>query len=485
MKLKDLRKENEGKPFYLTTTLPYVNGKPHIGFAMEVIRADIVSRFKRMLGFDVFFNTGTDEHGIKIFRKAEELGLTPQEYVDQMAEPFEEIKDTLNISYDRFIRTTDKDHEEAAQKFWKICEDNGYIYKKKYSGLYCEGCEMFLKEKDLVEGKCVNHPDRELSEIEEENYFFKYSAFTDELLKLYENSDFVIPDFRLNEIRNQVKNGLEDFSISRVKEKMPWGVAIPGDDSQVMYVWFDALVNYISTLGWPDSDTFKKYWENGTPVQYCGKDNLQHQSARWQAMLNAAGVSFSKNIIVNGFINIDGQKISKSSGATVDPIELADKYGIDSVRYFMAREISPFEDSDFTYERFEDAHNANLANGIGNLTNRIMKMAGDNIEQIELDEEEVELDEEYLNAFAEFNLSKVGDVIWKKIGEADAKIAETKPFSLIKEDEEAAKKILKELVEELFVIAVYLKPYLPQTAEKVLEAIAKHEKPERALFERV
>lgn len=485
MKLKDLRRENGDKPFYITTTLPYVNGKPHIGFAMEVIRADIVSRFKRMIGFDVFFNTGTDEHGIKIFKRATEEEITPQEYVDNMAKPFEQIKETLNISYDRFIRTTDKDHEEAAQKFWKICEDNGYIYKKKYSGLYCEGCEMFLTEKDLVEGKCQQHPNREITTIEEENYFFKYSAFSNDLVNLYETTDFVIPDFRLNEIRNQVKKGLEDFSISRIKEKMPWGVSIPGDDTQVMYVWFDALVNYISTLGWPDSETFKKYWINGTPVQYCGKDNLQHQAARWQAMLKSVGVPFSRNIIVDGFINFDGEKISKSAGNTVDPIEIAEKYGIDSLRYFVSRELHPFEDSDFTTERFEEAHNANLANGIGNLTNRIMKMAEDNIEPLELNEEEVEFSEEYLKAFSEFNLSKVGDVIWKKIGELDQKIAETKPFSLIKEDEESAKKIIKELVEELFVIAVYLKPYLPQTSDKILEAITKHQKPEKPLFERV
>ena len=485
MKLKDSRKDNDGKPFYVTTTLPYVNGRPHIGFAMEVIRADIIARFKRLTGFDVFFNTGTDEHGIKIYKNAKEEGMTPQEYVDKMVIPFEEMKDTLNISYDRFIRTTDKDHEEIAQKFWSTCKDNGYIYKKKYSGLYCEGCEMFLTEKDLVDGKCPHHPNRELATIEEENYFFKYSAFADELLKLYETSDFVVPDFRLNEIRNQVKAGLEDFSISRIKEKMPWGVAIPDDKTQVMYVWFDALVNYISTLGWPDSDNFKKYWEKGAPVQYCGKDNLQHQAARWQAMLKSVGMPFARHIIVDGFINFDGGKISKSAGNTVDPIDLAEKYGVDSLRYFVSRELHPFEDSDFTTERYEECHNANLANGVGNLTNRIMKMAQDNIEPLELLEDEVDLDEEYLQAFKEFNLMKVGDVIWKKVGELDVYIQETKPFSLIKEKPEEAKKIIKELVEKLFVVAVHLKPYLPQTADRILETITKHEKPEKPLFERV
>jgi methionyl-tRNA synthetase len=485
MKIKDLQKDNEGKSFYITTTLPYVNGRPHIGFAMEVIRADVIARWKRIQGFDVFFNTGTDEHGIKIFKKAKEENMTPKEYVDKMAIPFKEIKDTLNISYDKFIRTTDEDHEEIAQKFWKICADNGYIYKKKYSGLYCSGCEMFLTEKDLINGKCPNHTDRTPEIIEEENYFFKYSAFGDHLLDLYKNPDFVVPDFRLNEIRNQVKNGLEDFSISRVKEKMPWGVAIPGDDTQVMYVWFDALVNYISTLGWPDSENFKKYWEEGTPVQYCGKDNLQHQAARWQAMLKSVGAKPSRQIIVDGFINFDGEKISKSLGNTVDPIELANKYGVDSLRYFVTRELHPFEDSDFTTERYEAAHNANLANGIGNLTNRIMKMAEDNIEKQILHEEDVKMDEEYIKAFSEFNLSKVGDIVWKKIGELDAHIQNTKPFSLVKEDKEKGIEIITDLVKKLFEIAIHLRPIMPTTSRFIEDAIIKHQKPEKPLFERV
>jgi len=484
MKLKDSKKENNGKTFYITTTLPYVNGKPHVGFAMEVIRADVVARFKRMMGFDVFFNTGTDEHGIKIFKKATEEGITPQEYVDKMSKPFEEIKDTLNISYDRFIRTTDKDHEYAAQKFWNICKDNGYIYKKKYMGLYCEGCEMFIKEKDLVEGRCSEHPDRDPVNIEEENYFFKYSSFSEELLSLYEKKDFVIPDFRLNEIRNQVKDGLEDFSISRIKEKMPWGVSIPEDDSQVMYVWFDALVNYVSTLGWPEGDNFKKYWEGGETVQYCGKDNLQHQSARWQAMLKSVGLPFSSHIIVNGFINVDGQKISKSLGNTVDPIELAKKYGIDSVRYFMVRELSHFEDSEFTYERFEKAHNANLANGVGNLTNRIMKMSEDNLDECpDLPDESIP--QNFIDAFEKLDLQKAVDIVWEKVGELDQRIQDTKPFKLIKEDKEAAVKIMKDLVIELYTIGRMLNPILPETSMKIKETNKNNRKPEKPLFKRV
>jgi methionyl-tRNA synthetase len=293
------------KNFYITTTLPYANAKPHIGFAMEIVRADVVARYQRLLGHDVFFNTGTDEHGTKILQKAQEEGKDVMEFLDEKAANFTELADRLNIKYDRFIRTTDKDHENAAQNFWKLCDQNGYIYKKKYAGLYCVGCEMFINEKDLINGECEHHPGKKLEEIEEENYFFKYSEFQKDLLEKYshENSEkndqnkngFVIPSNRQKEISNFVESGLEDFSISRLKEKMPWGVPVPGDDEHVMYVWFDALVNYISTLGWGtnseidfsapsnlESDLFKKFWNDATVVQYCGKDNLQFQAARWQ-----------------------------------------------------------------------------------------------------------------------------------------------------------------------------------------------------------
>ncbi len=270
------------KPIYITTTLPYVNAKPHVGFAMEVIRADVLARYHRLQGREVFFNTGTDEHGMKIHQKAAEEGKNTQQFLDDLVVHFKSLEDKLNLSYDNFIRTTDPDHKAAAQVFWKTCADKGYIYKKKYKGLYCIGCEMYVTEKDLVDGKCKHHPKQTPEEIEEENYFFKYSDFSQDLLKLFKKKkNFVVPQWRLKEIRNFVEGGLEDFSISRLKNKMPWGVPVPGDDEHVMYVWFDALVNYISTLGWPeDSDNFKKFWKKGEKIQYCGKDNLQHQSAR-------------------------------------------------------------------------------------------------------------------------------------------------------------------------------------------------------------
>jgi len=303
------------KPFYITTTLPYVNAEPHIGHAVEFVRADIIARFKKLQGQDVFFNTGTDEHGLKIYQKAKQLGLEPQAYVDQVSAKFKEIMPLLGIAVDEpgitfnFIRTTDPHHVKAAQTFWMTVKENGYIYKKHYAAKYCVGCELEKTESELVNGKCPLHPLQELEIIEEENYFFKFSAFQQKLLELYEkNPTLVIPDFRFNEIKAFVSRGLEDFSISRLKEKMVWGVPVPDDDKHVMYVWFDALVDYISAIGWPDDEikgeksvgAFKKWWiDTGGVVQYCGKDNLRQQSAIWQAMLISAGLPPSKTIVID------------------------------------------------------------------------------------------------------------------------------------------------------------------------------------------
>jgi methionyl-tRNA synthetase len=483
----------ENKSFYITTTLPYANADPHVGFAMEITRADVIARYKRLRGFDVFFNTGTDEHGLKIHQKAQEEGKDTLEFLNERVEHFKDLMKKLNISEHKFIRTTDADHMAAAQKFWKICDENGYIYKKAYTGLYCVGCEMFVKEGDLINGECEHHPGKKPQIIEEENYFFKYSAFEKDLLKIYEKDDFVIPATRSKEISNFVEGGLEDFSISRVKEKMPWGIPVPGDDEQVMYVWFDALVNYISTLGWGgengDGD-FEKYWTNGTPVQYCGKDNLQFQAARWQAMLLAAGLPASNQIIINGFITSDGVKMSKSLGNVINPVEIIDDYGPDALRYYLLRELSPFEDGSFTMEKFAEAYNANLVNGIGNLLNRVMKMAEDNLDgSIDLSNftdgvSELVDNENYSGAINDFNLKKAMDHIWQKIGEADAKIQETQPFKLIKEKPDEAKQIITELVHSLSEIAYLLEPFLPQTAEKVINAVMSNKKPEEPVFPR-
>lgn len=488
------KSEESKKPFYITTTLPYANADPHVGFAMEITRADVIARHKTLQGYEVFFNTGTDEHGQKIYQKAASEGKDVMDFLDEKVAVFKELNEKLNISPHKFIRTTDADHMAAAQKLWKVCDDNGFIYKKTYKGTYCVGCEMFVQEKDLVNGECPYHPGIKLEEIEEENYFFKYSAFAEKILKLYEdNKDFVYPKSRLNEIRNFVESGLEDFSISRVKEKMPWGIPVPGDEEQVMYVWFDALVNYISTLGWPeDLDNFEKFWKKGTPIQYCGKDNLQHQAARWQAMLMAAGLPTAQNVIVNGFITSGGQKMSKSIGNVINPMDVISEYGTDALRYYFLRELSPFEDSDFTMEKFAEVYNANLVNGIGNLVNRVMKMAEDHLDTpISLDNfvEKIKAeglieDENYSSAIANYDLKKAMDYIWKKIQNADEKIQETQPFKLVKEDKEAAVKIIADLVFNLAEIAYLLEPFLPETSEKIIAAVVANKKPVDPIFPR-
>jgi methionyl-tRNA synthetase len=478
---------NDKKNFYITTTLPYVNAKPHIGFAIEVIRADAIARFMRKMGKSVFFNTGTDEHGVKIFLKAQEEGITAQQLVDKNADLYKELMQKLTISNDSFIRTTDAHHQEATRAFWNMCKENGYIEKRTYSGLYCRGCELFKTERDLINGTCVDHPTTPLEEISEENYFFKYSEFAEKLLSLYEQKDFVIPEFRLNEIKNQIKEGLEDFSISRVKEKMQWGISVPDDDSQVMYVWFDALVNYVSALGWPDDiKKFNQFWNSNdsTVVQICGKDNLRQQSAMWQAMLMSVNLPTTSHILINGFIMVDGQKMSKTLGNVIDPLLIVNEFGVDALRYFAIRELSPYEDGDFDINRFKEAYNANLANGIGNLTNRILKMAQDNISKEDVMLSEV-LPQEYIDKMYELNFHKASEIAWAYISELDKYIQQTEPFKLIKSNPEEGKKIIAELVIKLHTIAHMVEPFVPTASKQILDAIEKFEKPEVPVFGRI
>lgn len=476
------------KPFYITTTLPYVNSEPHLGHALEFIRADAVARYKKLSGFDVFFNTGTDEHGAKIFKRAEEEGTTPQVYVDKVVLRFKELLKLLNISEDiNFIRTTDPHHIKAAQEFWKICDKNGYIYKKNYQTKYCVGCELEKTESELVNGCCPIHPNLPIEIINEENYFFRFSSFQEKLLTYYEkNPDFVIPDFRFNEIKAFVKRGLSDFSISRLKEKMPWGIEVPGDSEQVMYVWFDALVNYISAIGWPaDMEKFNKWQvETGGMVQYCGKDNLRQQSAMWQAMLMAAGLPNSKTIVIDGFITgAGGVKMSKSLGNTISPYDLIEEYGTDALRYFCLREASPFEDTATTKDIFKTVYNANLANGLGNLVSRVMTMAANNLEKpVEIGE--VELDEEFKKHFDVYNLQEASNFVWKKIGALDEKIQKTEPFKLVKTDKKRAEEIISGLVEGIHEVSVYLEPLLPETSGKIKTLVKENKKPEKPLFVR-
>ncbi len=461
--------------FYITTTLPYVNSKPHMGHALEFVQADILARYHRDIAKDeVLFNTGTDEHGMKIYRKAQEAGKDTQVYVDEYAGTFELALKNLDISYTDFIRTTNPHHKAAAQEFWKRCDANGDIYKKTYQIKYCVGCELEKTESELVNGKCPLHPNLELELIDEENYFFRFSKYQQPLLDFYEqHPDFVVPDFRFNEIKQFAKGGLQDFSISRLKSKMPWGVPVPGDDTQVMYVWFDALINYISTLGWPENGKkFEEFWgtkDRLNAIQIAGKDNLRQQTAMWQAMLMSAGLPNSKQVIIHGFITSDGEKMSKTLGNVIDPMEIVEKYGAEALRYWFAREMSTFEDGDFTVERFKESYNAGLANGIGNLTSRILKMAQNlEMELPKAQEAILEPTETFCEFLDKYEIQKAAQEAWAKIGELDAYIQRHEPFKLAKTEPEKAKEHLEYLLKELMNVAYMLSPILPQTSAKIL-----------------
>jgi len=460
---------SKNKKFYITTTLPYVNAAPHLGHTLEFIQADVIARYYQSQGFDVFFNTGVDEHGSKILNKAKENNMDPQEYCDVYAEKFRKLKQLLNLSYNSFVRTTDPHHIKAAQEFWKLCEKNGDIYKKNYKTKYCVGCELEKTDSELVDGRCPVHPNLELEIIEEENYFFRYSKYQNLLLDFYgKNPDFVIPDSRFNEIKEFTKRGLEDFSVSRLKEKMSWGIEVPGDSNHVMYVWFDALVNYISCLEWPESkDKFNEFWPG---IQVAGKDNLRQQSSMWQAMLMSAGLPNSSQIFIHGFITANGQKMSKSLGNVINPIDLIDKYGIDAVRYYLLREFTPTEDGDFTYEKFEQRYNSDLAGGIGNLLARTIGISKNlEIKEVaitDITKQKVgDVKERYKTDLEKFKFNEVLADIWELISYCDKyinekKLWETKDLVVIND----IFFVLKEISGLLF-------PFLPGTAEKIKTAV--------------
>ncbi|TSA44897.1 methionine--tRNA ligase [bacterium] len=467
--------------FYITTTLPYVNAEPHIGFALEIVQADIIARHHKLLGEEVVFNTGTDEHGLKIYRSAQEEGKDIQKYVDENAEKFNKLKGFLNVDFTNFIRTTDPHHIAAAQEFWKRCDKNGDIYKKNYQIKYCVGCELEKTDSELQGGACPIHPNLKIEFLEEENYFFRFSKYQKPLLDLYEKyPDFVVPAHRLMEIKNFVAAGLQDFSISRLKNKMPWGVPVPGDETQVMYVWFDALVNYVSTLGWPLDATrgkpgkFEEFWgtrEKPNALQIAGKDNLRQQSAMWQAMLLSAGLPTSRQIIIHGFITSGGEKMSKSMGNVVNPYEIVEKYGTDSLRFWLAHGLNPFEDGDFTWDKFKESYNANLANGLGNFAARVLTL-GSSLGQFEAPAvsgtitKKIETAKETVQEkLKEFKFHEALGVIWELISFGDGYVNENKPWA--EKDEDKKKELVFNLVAILDNVAALLMPFIPETASKI------------------
>jgi methionyl-tRNA synthetase len=456
-----------------------------MGHALEFVQGDTLARYWRLMGHEVFFNMGVDEHGQKVSRKADEAGIGRQEYADKYAAEFDNLKAALNLSNDSFVRTTYSAHKAAAQHIWNLCNDAGDIYKKKYTGLYCVGCEAFKVDSDLVDGKC---PDHQLAPeaIEEENYFFKLSNYQAYLEEYLGNEGSVVPEWRRKEALNFVQGGLMDMSISREVSRMDWGISVPGDDTHVMYVWFDALTNYISCLGWP-ADTkgdFKKFWTDNQTLQLAGKDQVRFQSILWQAMLKSAGVAATDQVFYHGFINSDGQKMSKSIGNVIDPYDLVTKYGTDATRYIMLRHVHPTDDSDLTWEKMDEYYTANLVNGLGNLTARVMKMAETHLDSPIDKPAATGFDASYINALDTYNFQMAADFVWSKVQLLDEKIAETEPFKLVKTDKEAAVVIIKELVHDLYLIGRMLHPLMPETNLIIKETVLANKKPEN-LFNRL
>jgi methionyl-tRNA synthetase len=480
------------KTFYITTTLPYVNADPHVGFAMEILQADVLARWKRQeLGDEnVFFSTGTDEHGQKIFEAAQKAGKDVNEYVNHYANEFGKLKEALNLSYNKFIRTTDENHIKAAQTLWKKCKEKGDIYEKEFEGLYCVGCERFLSQRDITEGKCSIHQ-TEPQLLKEKNWFFKFQKYEKDLLKYLENPDVIIPNWRREEAINFVKDGLEDFSISRDRNRLSWGILVPDDDTQVMYVWFDALTNYISTLGWPNEESdFKKFWQDGYTLQMAGKDQVRFQSLMWQAMLMSADIKNTDQVFYHGFINSGGQKMSKSLGNVISPYELVEKYGIDTTRYLIIKHVNPFDDTDITWKLLNEWYEAHLVNGIGNLTARVLQMSqkyfDKNPKVTFLNDFIPEYGEngwrELLEKFRfDQSLDQIGVLAVNRIDEF---IAKNEPFKKFKINPDEAKHDVQEALNMLFTIATLLSIFMPQTSEKILQAIKDNKKPEN-LFPRI
>ncbi|MBP6859023.1 MAG: methionine--tRNA ligase [Candidatus Magasanikbacteria bacterium] len=464
--------------YYLTTAIPYANADPHIGFALEILYTDVMARYQRLLGKDVYFLTGTDEHGQKMLKTAKEVGKSVEEYAAEKSAQFLRLADEWNISNNDFIRTTEDRHMKSAQEFWKKSLAVGDIYKKSYTGLYCVGCESFKLETDLVDGKCPDH-NKVPETLSEENYFFKLSKYQKPIELLFEqNPNFVYPEHRFKEMKNILKNGLEDVSISRVKEKLPWGVPVPDDGAQVMYVWFDALTNYITALGWGASNEtlFDTFWPADAHV--IGKEINRFHSLLWPAMLMSAGVALPKQIAVHGWITVDGQKMSKSVGNVIDPLELVKKYPLEAVRYFLMREIQFDNDGDFSYVKFNERYQADLANGLGNLTNRITVMIEkycDSVipETTEINNEIVAFAKniygDYASAMEAWRFDRALENIWKFISYCDQMISDKQPWAMMKNGKETeVKNMLHHLAESLRHIAIMIWPIMPETSEKLL-----------------
>ena len=447
--------------FYITTTIPYVNAPPHIGHALEFVQADVLARWNRLEGRDVFFLSGTDEHGTKNYQAAKKQGLNPKDFVAKNSGFFKELLKLLNISNNYFIRTIDnKVHWPGVIKMWNELVKKNDIYKKKYTGNYCTGCERFITEKDLVNGKCPDHPTTKIEILSEENYFFRLSKYSDEIKKRINSGEFVIyPNKWKNDFLSLIKKGLQDVSFSREKKHLPWGIPVPGDENQVLYVWPDALTNYLTGIGFPNKK-YKKYWP--ADIHLVGKDMLRFHAGIWPGMLLSAGIPLPKKLIVHGFLTINGKKMSKSTGNVVDPIELAKKYNVDSIRYFLLRSVPFGDDGDFSEKALIERYNNELADKLGNLISRVSALA----EKYGIQKTENKLLKK-LNLqkieklFENYEFDKTLNEIFAFIDVCNEYVQNKKPW------ETQDKRILYELTDSIKAITILLWPFIPSTSEKI------------------
>lgn len=461
-----------GKNLYITTAIPYVNGTPHIGNALDYLLADIWKRYQEQNGKTVRFQVGTDEHGNKIAAKAAENGLEPQAYTDQMYPNFESLMKKVGANYTDFVRTTDGHHKGAVQYIWQQLQP--HIYKGTYTGWYCMGHEAFFTDKEVeaTAGVCPDHQ-TPYEQVAEDNYFLKMEDFTGRIREAIEKNKMqIVPEFRKNEFLNLIKEGMPDVSISRPKKNLTWGVSVPGDPDQIMYVWIDALSNYLTVIGYPDNTEWQEYWP--ADIQVVGKDILRFHAGIWPAMLLGIGLSLPKKLLVHGFVNVGGAKMSKTVGNVVDPNEVIDQYGVDAFRYFFSRHIPTLDDGDFTWEKFENAYNTELANDLGNLVSRVSNMltkyqAGV-VGDAPLGEHDMKL---YHGSFERLEFNKALDEVWHMVRSLNKYIDDVKPWEIAKQketdtDAEAhLTEVLAHCVGNLLQIGDLLIPFMPATAKAI------------------
>lgn len=467
--------------FYITAAIPYVNARPHIGHALEFVQTDVVTRYHRQQGEEVLLLSGSDENALKNVQAAEKAGVPVQQFIDENAKSFVELAEKLNITFDVFQKGSSKDHHISSQKLWELCAKTGDIYKKAYTGLYCVGCETFYAPDELNENQeCFEHPGKKLEEVSEENYFFKLSRYQDKLVSLVEKDELkIIPQTRKNEVLSFLKEPLQDISISRTNERAKnWGVPVPGDDTQRMYVWFDALNIYQSGIGFGlDEERYKKWWP--ADVHVIGKGIIRFHAVYWPAFLLSAGLSLPKTLFVHGYLTVGGQKMSKTIGNVVDPFPLIEKYGADAVRYFLLREIPSTADGDFTQEKFEERYNADLASGLGNLVARLLTLPGNSfkspdlrIRKQQLNDAIVLLQQQYDKLLDEFRFNEVLEQVWAVISLCDKYIEQEKPW----EQKEGWEHAWRDLIIALDKIADFLAPFLPETSGKIKEQLGEARK---------